>query len=248
MIGLGITTLNRPDYYTRMIDSVVEQLHDILDYVVVVNDGTDEPTLRAGYSNGDGKVMANFPNYIRYNARPSGYCAAKNMCLQHMLDAGCDWLFLADDDVIINSPSAVSGYIAAMFGHRLGHLSFHAPVASTRGGWNAAPMETERLITTWPNHSGQWLAYSRKALETCGLFDARLQNTWEHVEHTTRLGLAGFGYNGNGAYDATGSEEWIHEIPEAVTHSAIDYAPERYEEGKVLWNEFHPDSYKVVWG
>jgi len=247
-IGLGITTLDRPQYYTPMVYSIVDQLRYLVDYVVVVNDGTYKD-IREDYAEADLILMSYFTGCVCYNEPGRWYCAAKNLCFKILLEEDCDYIFVADDDVLIRSTKAIDGYIEAMEEHGIGHMSFHAPLTSLmrgNGQLNAAPVEVNGSVTTWPNHSAQWLVYSREALETCGLFDPGFEGSWEHIEHTTRMGISGFGYNGCGAYDATGSEEWIEEIDTSPMFPVNQLNPDHDEEMKHYWYENHIETYRVV--
>ena len=165
---------------------------------------------------------------------PGGVTAARNRNLRALLDAGCDWLFLMEDDVEVLSPEAVTGYIAAAEASDLEHLMFHRQNQVNMGtGELAGP------VTCWPDYAGCWLMYSRRSLEVCGLFDEAFRYAFDHVEHSIRLGMAGFTSPWRRAADATGSEEWLRPIPSAGTRSqgvaeALDHWQSTYPESFAL--------------
>ena len=90
---------------------------------------------------------------------------------------------------------------------------------------------------------------SRQSLEECGLMDESFSNAWEHVEHTLRLAKAGFTAPWRGAADATGSENWLAEIPGSIEHSSIRHTPDwikGMQEGRKHWLEVAPETYRLV--
>lgn len=175
-----------------------------------------------------------------------GVAKRKNRLLLRLLEEGCDWLFLSEDDILVDTHNAVLGYLAACWESGYHHLMFHA-----HGTHNPEPVSHKGRVTLWPNYVGAWSVYSRRALEQCGLFDERFYNAWEHVEHTLRLAQAGFTSPWRGAADATGSEAWLHEQPGAIDNSIIRTDPtwtQTMIEGREQWQRFHPETYKLVFG
>jgi len=171
---------------------------------------------------------------------------AKNQALEKLLASGCDWLFLSEDDVIVQSPLAITGYVKACEESGYEHLAFHA-----HGYHNGQPLAVVGPITLWPNYVGAWSIYSRRCLEEVGLFDEAFRSSWEHVEHTLRLARVGFTAPWRGAADATGSEDWLAEIPGSIENSSIRHTPDWIEgmnAGKKHWAEAQPDTYRLVWG
>ncbi len=167
---------------------------------------------------------------------------AKNQVLSEMLAAGCDWLFVAEDDVVVTSPEAVTGYVRACEQSGMEHLMFHA-----HGPANPRPKESRGVVTIWPNWVGAWNIYSAASLRYCGLMDEHFHNAWEHVEHSARL--AAHGHTAPGAPDATGSEAWLREQPGALASSVIRSDPlwnRRMDAGKAYWRETYPDTYRAV--
>src|SRR5665213_2567760 len=227
MIGLGLVTCGRRPYYEEARAAIEKHLP--LDHFFVFEDG-GEPYVPD--STGDGE------NH--------GVGFAKNALLRAMLDAGCDWLFLSEEDVVVDGPTAITGYIDAAEASGFGHLMFHA-----HGPANPGPVSVGPVITLWPNYVGAYCLYSRVALETCGLMDEVFYNAWEHVEHSLRLSAAGFSPPSFGGADATGSEGWLHEIPGGISNPSIHKDQRWYdafEAGKRHWLEVQPATYHRVFG
>jgi hypothetical protein len=173
---------------------------------------------------------------------------AKNQALRQMLDAGCDWLFLAEDDIEVTDERAVTGYVQACQASGYGHLMSHG-----HSSHNPCPrgQDASGKVTYWPNCVAPWSVYSRASLETCGLMDEAFFNAWEHVEHSQRLALAGFTSPFPDNADATGSERWLRCQPGALENTSIPQTPEWEERsrdtGLQYWRENRPETYRLIW-
>lgn len=169
--------------------------------------------------------------------------AAKNIALNSLLRAECDWIFLAEDDVLPLSDLAVTGYLDACSSSGLHHLSFHA-----HGYANPAPIGRDGPLTYWPNSVGAWCVYSSECLRVAGLFDENFYNAFEHVEHTQRLASHGFTTPWPQNADATGSEHWLAEIPGSIENSACRAIGTRFDDAKAYWKTSYPDTYARIFG
>lgn len=234
MIGLGVCTFRRPAYFEQTVKSIVEHLTSSVDYFCAYDDGSEEPY---GFDL--------LPNYTAGLVnRGVGY--AKNRLLESMLEAGCDWLFLCEDDVLVQSDNAITGYVNAAEASGLDHLMFHA-----HGELNLEPVRVEGPVTYWPHYVGAWSMYSRRCLEDVGLMDERFVNAFEHVEHSVRLGEAGWTSPWQLAADATGSEEWLTEIPGSRDNSVIfgrRDAALNIERATAHWAEAQPATFQFSIG
>lgn len=181
-----------------------------------------------------------------------GVAHTKNRLLRMALETGATYLFLSEDDIIVQSSEAITGYIAAAKTSGWEHLSFahHGP-ANLKG-----PVDKDPTGATsyFPHYVGAWCLYSRRSIETCGFFDETFVNSWDHVEHTLRLSLAGFHplppepYELRAA-DATGSENWLKEIPGSIENTSIPHTEQWKVDralGRAYWKATYPDSYRLV--
>ena len=242
VVGLGILTCNRPRYLEQVLAGVAEHLSDVLDCVIIHNDGSDREQAPAYW-----RAYNHVPNAIlQYDPTNKGVARSKNILLRSLLNEGCDWLFLLEDDVVPVSPESVTGYIAACEKSGFQHLAFahHGP-ANTNG-----PVSVDGPITCWPNYVGAFSIYSAEALRQVGLHDEGFRNCWEHVELTARLALAGYtDPRPHHAADATGSENWLREIPGSPNNSSIPRGEEhdaRIRAGSEYWRTTSPDTYRFV--
>ena len=103
-IGVGIKTHNRRALFTR----TFAQWRNMLptgSVCVVVDDASDEPLVGGDYARGGSRYQL-----IRNDAR-LGVAMAQNQIITALMDAGCEHLFLADDDIYPKSPAWWKPYV-----------------------------------------------------------------------------------------------------------------------------------------
>lgn len=215
MVGLGIVTYNRPDYFRQCVDAVMERLVDVVDVIYIYNDGSDEKYIDAYNEIIEpikDKVVYNHPELNR------GVAAAKNWCLEMMMEAGCDYLFLLEDDIIIKSPDAINMYIAASLDTGIHHFMFAHHGDGNKGGLRGR-LKTAEFYT---NCIGAYTMYTRRAIEDCGYFDEEFKNAIEHIEHTNRIADKGYHPPLSWGYaDVVLSNNWLEEIWGSIDGSSI---------------------------
>lgn len=176
-IGLGVVTFNRPKGLQRLLDSVSHC--NFLD-LIIVNDGDKIDNLE-GYN-----------YYLVNNETNLGVGKSKNIALRHLLDKGCEHIFLIEDDIFIKDESVFDKYIEASKASGIQHFNFsqHGMMNKQIGYSGNAP--APRLvvdykackISLYPHCVGAFSYYSRACLEKVGLLDERYYNACEHVDHT----------------------------------------------------------------
>lgn len=195
-IGLAIITKQPRDTFPDAFDF----WHHMVDHVVVVNDG-DEFTYDWG-SNFRNLYVSRFPEtiltYIK-NPENLGVAASKNKAMQHLLDQGCDHIFIMEDDMRIKDNGIFQAYINASKKSGIQHLMFgyHGP-ANKNGISKGKPCP--RLVVDYGDFSlafnqhcvGAFCYYSRKCLEDVGLIDEKFRNAFDHVSHSYELALKGY--------------------------------------------------------
>ena len=82
-IGVGIITCNRPDFFKKCRESID---HKWYDYIVVVNDGED--------------LLEDTKAPVIKTTGGEGVGRAKNRAMKHLLDKGCDYIILVEDDML----------------------------------------------------------------------------------------------------------------------------------------------------
>ena len=213
-VFLGVTTMNRPRYLDKCLRSIQTHLEGVCSLVAVHDDGSD-PRYNAEYR----RAFRRIPNaLIQVSPKNEGVAKSKNALLRAGLASGADWLFLCEDDILVQSPEAITGYIAACEATGISHLSF-----SHHGPANLNIPDGDGPVSFFTHSIGAWTCYTRECLEATGLFDEQMINAFEHVHHDMRLIRDGFmpGAAPHQFPDASGSAKWLTEIPGSIENSSI---------------------------
>ena len=228
-VGLSIITYQRPKFCDEAWRSAWERLQGIVDYWLIVDDGSG-PAHQISYDQIESVLPPEFI-FIRCLENRS-VAAVKNVGLRSMMEAGCDYLFLMEDDQRIIDSKAVTGYIDAAEQAGVHHLNF-----AHHGLYNLGykqevkdgrtPFDQWNGLDIFPACVGAWSFYTRHCIETVGYMDEYFKNAYEHVEHTARIAHAGLTAPFWSFADAPGSENWIHEQPNAVQSSTMKDTPEK---------------------
>jgi GT2 family glycosyltransferase len=213
-IGIGIITCNRPEYLKRLSESLFPL---VAEKGIVVNDGD-----RVDWSvRGDGVVLhENIPS-------KQGVGKSKNIALRHLLNAGCDYIFLLEDDIVIKDKDVFNKYIEASKLSGIHHFNF-AFHGKDNYLPNGAPAERLRVeyskdvaVCFYPNVYGAFSFYTRECLEAVGLMDEEYYNAMEHVDHTFFISQAGMTTPFRWFADIADSNKYIEEIDKNHSGSEI---------------------------
>lgn len=176
-IGVGIVTYNRPHLLEKLLNSISGC--NFID-LIIVNDGDHIDNLKGW-------------NYFLVNNDTNlGVGRSKNIALQHLMDRGCDHIFLIEDDIFIKDESVFHKYIQASKASGIQHFNFsqHGMMNKRREGNSLIPnprivvdYKTSK-IAFYPHCVGAFSYYSRASLEKVGLIDGEYYNACEHVDHT----------------------------------------------------------------
>lgn len=240
-VGVGICTYNRPEFLKQSIEGVKKHLMDVADVILLYNDGSSKG--KKEYA----KIYENLPEKIVYKnaTKNKGVAHAKNWLLKKMLDAGCDYLFILEDDIIIKSPKAVTEYVRLSNESGIEHFQF-----VHHGNANEGKLVlSDKGIDLYRNPVGAWCMYTRRVLETVGLFDERYMNAWEHVEHSWLIANAGYTTPwGASVCDLTKSRDYLKEIPNSIENSSIrprgDFLANSIN-GLILWKQKYPRQFPL---
>jgi len=233
MIGVGIVTYRRPEFFEVCARSIVGHLGAVADEIVAIHDG---------------------PQIERYDTCPvpldnryanRGVGTVKNDLLRTLMGRDCGVLFIAEDDIEIDSVRAVTGYVEAMKVSGVEHLMFHGHGPANLGHHPSV----DGAVSYWPACVGAWSCYTVRAINVGGLMDEHFVNAWDHVEHTMRLATLGLTSQYPRFADATGSEAWLHEQASSDVCSVIrprDDWQANIERGKDHWRSTHPETYRLL--
>lgn len=244
-IGLTVSVYDRPATFDSLVDGIHDHLRGLVDQIVVVD---DHGLAQRIHAKSIARLCTRFPDvrYIRHDEN-LGVAAAKNTGFAALLDGGCDYIFAADDDVLVLNYRAITGYVHAMECSGYGHLGVHngAEVSCSDTSMDTT---THESVTSWPNLHGSWLVYRRDVLEDCGPMDPEFRNTWGHVEHSISISLAGHCTESHRqGLDATGSEQWIRHSEVLSSIQSLENGNaewrEAMEQAKEYWANAHPQTF-----
>ncbi len=242
-IGIAITTHNRPDVLAK----TLEQHHNYLPpgaVVFVIDDGSNPPA-----------KIPDWCKLIRYD-KSQGIVASKNASLECLMDAGCEHLFLWDDDAYVIADNWHLPYIESSEPH----LSYQfLDLAGPRKLNDLAVLYRDDQHVAYTGQRGVMLYYHRSAIETVGGFDPVYgRGMYEHSDLALRIHNAGLT---TWAYaDVSGSERLIHSMDEheEVTRSVsrpdrealvarnVKIHNERRDAGYTGYVEYHPRRNVVI--
>lgn len=187
-IGVGVVTCNRINFLEKLIESL-QQCSDIISDTVIINDG--KPI---------SETSLIFQENLINNDTNIGVGKSKNKALRLLLDKGCDYIFLIEDDMIITNRNVFEEYIAAIKETGIQHFMFgyHGPANKNNisGG-----VPVPRAVIQYPSGRkialnthcvGSFCVYTRESLLKVGLIDETYVNTWEHISHSLDLVNAGY--------------------------------------------------------
>ena len=201
-IGIAISTHNRADVLSRALTQHMKFLPAGA-LVVVVDDGS--------------KPAAVVPAGVQLVRQETslGIVASKNASLTALMDAGCEHLFLCDDDAW---PIA-DGWHLPYIESPEPHLAYQfLDLAGPRKLNDLAVLYSDDKHVAYTGQRGVMLYYHRSAIERVGGFDWIYgRGMYEHSDLALRIHNAGLT---TWAYaDVTGSDKLIHSLDE---HEAVD--------------------------
>ena len=242
-IMVGVTTFNRPSYLRKSLRAIAANVLPDVDAVIVHNDGSDNKynaEYRRAYSRLDEVIIQESPVN-------EGVAKSKNAILRECLNMGADYVFLVEDDIIVQSPNAIHDYIHATEISGLSHLNYALHGPANRG---FVP-ESDDVLSYYPHSVGAFSLFTASSLRDVGLFDENLHNAWEHVELALRLAQAGYT---SGAYrfaDVKDSDKLISEIPGSIDKSSIRPLPnwrKNIRDGMIYWRDNKPETWAELFG
>ncbi len=214
-IGIVISTHNRPEVLSKAIEQHRKHLPPGA-IVFVVDDGSSP--------------AAAVPEGIQVIRHPTsqGIVATKNRSLEALIDAGCEHLFLWDDDAWPIADGWHLPYIASPEPH----LAYQfLDLAGPRKLNDLAVLYRDDKHVAYTGQRGVMLYYHRSAIEKVGGFDpAYGRGMYEHSDLALRIHNAGLT---TWAFaDVAGSDQLIYSLDE---HEAVERSvarPDREQQVK----------------
>lgn len=201
-IGIAITTHNRADVLKRAL-AQHQQFLPPGALVVVVDDGSKPAA-----------VVSDGVQLLRHETS-LGIVASKNASLTALMDAGCEHLFLWDDDAWPIADNWHLPYIESPEPH----LAYQFLDLAGRNKLNdLSVLYRDDQHVAYTGQRGVMLYYHRSTIETVGGFDPVYgRGMYEHSDLALRIhnaGLTTWAYS-----DVVGSEKLIHSLDE---HESVE--------------------------
>jgi GT2 family glycosyltransferase len=248
-IGLGIITCNRSNYINVLLDSL-KTSKSSFDHLVIVNDGKPVEL----------KTHFDCQEFIE-NETNLGVAKTKNKALRRLNELDCKYIFLIEDDVIINDGSVFEKYILASNTSGIKHLNYGPGTPFNRKqttnfdihNRHELSSETEPnpkliidykqiKIALYEHVAGMFSFFDRDVLTSVGFLDERFYNAWEHVDHTYRIIKANFHPPFWWFADIENSHNYISEHKDAIQNSSIAKDSDwmaNVKRGADLYNQIH---------
>lgn len=188
-IGVAMTTYNRREVALNAIDKWRSYMPDN-SIIIIVDDGSTTP----------------FPNATFRFARNKGIAVAKNKCLELLIDAGCEHLFLVDDDIWPISSNWWGPYISSPEPHL--QMLFNYDNNDVK---NVGHIRTIDGHEVWDLTRGCMLYFERRVIDKVGGFNPLFKKYgYEHVELSDRIHRLGF--TSNAYMDVIGSSSLFYSM------------------------------------
>lgn len=170
-IGIAITTFNRPAVIAHSVQQWKKQLPNGA-RLIVVDDGSSEPFKGADY-------------VFSSNA---GIAAAKNKCIELLMESGCEHIFLADSDTY----PLVKDWHKPYIDSGVKHLSFTFSKLANGRANGRQYLGNRRGLSEYGSPCGCMLYIHRSVVDKIGGFDVDYP-IWgyEHVDYSNRAYNAG---------------------------------------------------------
>lgn len=228
-IGVGIVTHERLSYLKGLLESLVP-CQDVIDELVVINDG--KPI--------DGFKL-DFGTWLQ-NETNRGVAKSKNRAMKHLLDRGCDYVFIIEDDMIIKDKAIFQKYVEAHKVSGIHHFNYGPGSPFNRKqtirdfdlhNRHLLDEKTEpnpKLIVDYKvckialyEHTVAMFSFFTKTLleQGLGYMCEDFKNCWEHVSSTNYIIKAGYHPPFWWFADLADSHELIEEAPGAIENSSI---------------------------
>lgn len=180
-IGCALITCDRPDFFKKSLNSLLDAVQDKGIEYVVINDGLEK--------------LPFYPiNFIETGGK-KGVAIAKNLGLKFLIDNGCTHLFLMEDDIEITDNNVFDKYIETSKKTGIKHFNY-----GLHGNHNKDSYGDPFIIKTinygnnifidlYQNILGAFSYYHKSVIEKIGFIDEEYYLSMEHVDHTYKASL-----------------------------------------------------------
>lgn len=228
-LGIGYITCDSPERVAKTFPTIPKGVGEL----VVVNSGCILPE----------KILDGADHIIQSGTRIS-VSVAKNRALRHLMNSGCEHLFLIEDDIIIKNPAVFGAYLKGAEGSGIWHLNYALQGAMNRLQDETAGVSTLKELDALKNDStpaprakleysnGSKLAFYPHAIgafqyfykgivKNVGYFDERYVNAFENVDYIYRVIKKGLHPPFWWFADIANSCDYLDNLPDCMTNSII---------------------------
>lgn len=233
-IGIGIITCDRLHYLKQLLESLEGCK---VDEIVIVNDGKHIEDL----SDCSGKSLPDNVTLYEQVPQRQGVGKGKNRIMSLLLEKGCDYIFVIEDDMIILNKDVFEKYIEAHKLSGIHHFNYGPGSPFNRKQDIQFDLHNRHLlkqdtavnpklvieyskdvkVALYEHTVAMFSFFTREVLEKVGLIDEQFYNAWEHVDHTYRIIKAGYHPPFWWFADLADSHKLITEAPGAIDNSSI---------------------------
>lgn len=210
-IGIGITTHNRPEVLREALEKHVAFRPPGATYVIVDDGSADAAAVGAVLGP---HASSDSVEIVAWDTS-RGIVAAKNACLERLMDSGVEHIFLFDDDAWPKEDRWWEPYVASPEPH-LSYQFLDLATGNSLGDLTVVHEDAEHVA--YSGQRGVMLYYDRRAIEAVGGFDPVYgRGMYEHSDLANRIyarGLTTWRYA-----DVAGSSDLIHSLDE---HEAVE--------------------------
>jgi GT2 family glycosyltransferase len=194
-IGIGIITYNRPDALIKMLDGLLEHCGKTLDYIVISDDGSKSENVKSVVDYMDSMYVEaeRFNEYkhgkVTYidNRKNVGVAGNSNRVIYHLFELGCDFMIIANDDLIIKG-DAVKLYVDTHMSTNINLFCFRKWSGSSSDYVTNFSKELFFLYRV----TGHWMSITRTIVDKVGYFDTNYGRFGEeHVDYVYRAMISG---------------------------------------------------------
>lgn len=199
-IGVGIITYKREHFFKNCYNSIP---WDKVDVAVIVNDGPE-------YNLKDLGIELNSKTTLIQHKENYKLARTKNDALKFLYKAGCEHIFVVEDDTVIEDKNVFEKYIQTSKATGIKHLNYGpgSPFNRKQDPNTHYDLHNRHLckqdsepnprlvvdygkgvkIALYTHTVAAFVYYHRDCLKIAGYMDEDLnENAWEHVEHTYRI-------------------------------------------------------------
>jgi len=206
-IGIGLITYNRPDYFEKTFNSVMD-IKDKFDEIIIVKDGSDPYPRR--YQ--DEVPMIDFID--------NGYnCRSKNTAWSYLITQGCYHLFLIEDDMIIKNPDVLDMYIKTAKTTGIHHLMYSKVANNPKK--LTIDYNSEIGIDLHQNYQGPFMYTIAPVVKAVGSWDVGFKNAFTHIDWSYRCAQAGIIPPMWWSPDIKDSDKYLTDIEGSTENSSI---------------------------